>query len=213
MRTVGVAIPCYKYHIPLLKRCLDSIEAQTRKPDQVVVSCSSCESSDIPSFAYSFPLKILTHSQRQNAAQNRNRAAAELTTDIVSFFDVDDVMHPQRIEVLVDGQDYSILLHGYSFPHEEFPLTYTSVRAYANQLRKGPTGCAVLGNDFSARIHHAHATVRRDLLEHIQFRTDVAFERREDALFCGDVLALPGITSLYVSNPLSLYYEEGATRS
>ena len=212
MRTIGVAIPCYKYHIPLLKRCLDSIETQTQKPDQVVVSCSSCEPSDIPSFAYSFPLKILTHSQRQNAGQNRNRASAELTTDIVSFFDVDDVMHPQRMEVLLDGQDYSILLHGYALPHEEFPITYTSVDGYANQLRKGPTGCALLGDDVSARIHHAHATVRRELLEHVQFRPDVAFERREDALFCGDVLALPGITSLYIANPLSLYYEEGATR-
>jgi hypothetical protein len=212
MRTLGVAIPCYKYHIPLLKRCLDSIEAQTHKPDQVVVSCSSCEPTDIPSFTYSFPLKIVATSLRQNAAQNRNRAAAELTTDLVSFFDVDDAMHPQRIEMLVD-EDYGIALHAYVVPCEHFPPAYAFIDSQTNQLRKGPTGCAVLGDNASARIHHAHATVRRDLLHYVQFRTDRAFERREDALFCGDILALPGITSLYIANPLSLYHEEGATRT
>lgn len=212
MRTIGVAIPCYKYHIPLLKRCLDSIEAQTHKPDQVVVSCSSCEPSDIPSFAYTFPLKIVTTEQRQNAAQNRNRAAAEVATDLVTFFDVDDVMHPQRMELLVDS-DYGIALHAYALPHEEFPVTYAFTDSQTDQLRKAPTGCAVLANNISARIHHAHATVRRDLLQYVQFRTDPTFERREDALFCGDVLALPGITNLYIANPLSMYHEEGATRT
>ena len=29
---IGVAIPCYKYHIQKLKRCLDSIESQEVKP-------------------------------------------------------------------------------------------------------------------------------------------------------------------------------------
>ena len=41
MRTIGVAIPCYIYHLQKLKILLDSIQAQTLKPTHVVVSCSS----------------------------------------------------------------------------------------------------------------------------------------------------------------------------
>jgi glycosyltransferase involved in cell wall biosynthesis len=100
---IGVAIPCYKYHIPKLIRCLESIEAQTLKADQVVVSCSSSDKSDFPSDIekrFSFPLVILTTPDRKNAAENRNIAISHLTTDLVSFFDADDIMHPQRLEFI-----------------------------------------------------------------------------------------------------------------
>jgi len=102
---IAVAIPCYRPHIQKLVRCLESIEAQTLKPEGVVVSCSSSREEDIPeglASRFSFPLIVRTTPERRNAAQNRNTAAAILLDTfgaaVVSFFDADDVMHPQRLE-------------------------------------------------------------------------------------------------------------------
>jgi glycosyltransferase involved in cell wall biosynthesis len=208
-QTIGVAIPCYKHHANLIPRCLASIEAQTVKPDAVVISCSSSCVSDIPVLpTYSFPLTLLVSSEKRNAAENRNIAAQNLRTDLISFFDVDDIMHPQRLESL---GDCDITLHSFLIGDEQPFQMYSRLITFANILRRAPSGCAVLETDISAPIHHAHVTVKREILSRVQFRTDPQYARREDSLFCGDVLALPNITSLYIANPLSRYYETGAT--
>jgi glycosyltransferase involved in cell wall biosynthesis len=221
---IGVAIPCYKYHLEKLKRCLDSIEAQEQKPDLVVVSSSSCEQSDVPKEYldghYTFSLKILTFRNRQNAAENRNIAAAlckfEGCTHI-SFFDGDDVMHPQRIKSIcfaVQCQPTTdIILHNYLDKKEDLEgpfQSYDRVSIVLNRLRRAPSGCAVLEGDWSARIHHSQCTVKREMWDKIKFREDKDHERKEDAVFCGDVLASAGVQSVYIRDPLSKYYFEGA---
>jgi glycosyltransferase involved in cell wall biosynthesis len=216
---IGVAIPCYKHHISVLKRCLDSIEAQTRRPDCVVVSCSSCDSEDIPNYSYSFPLKVLSHKERKNAAENRNLAAKELEgCDILSFFDSDDVMHPQRLQC-IEEQFYKvpcdILLHNFWLDEEcvkPFEL-YTSFHVEHNVLRRAPTGCAVVQGRYHLRIHHSQVSVSAFAFGRIQFKEDPSNERREDAIFCGDVLAMPGVQSVYVHNALSKYYLAGSWAS
>jgi hypothetical protein len=206
--TIGVAIPCYKPHIPNLKACLDSIEAQTTKPDDVVVVCSSTEPTDIPSdWNYTFPLRIITRSDRRNAAQNRNEAASHLNTDFISFFDGDDIMYTNRIES-VKTCDVDILLHAFSETDKcgKEPSTYLR-----NILARAPSGCAVCVTNYTALIHHAHVTCRRSILEHVRFHEEPEYERREDAVFCGDVLARKNITSVYIPQPLSLYIMQGVT--
>jgi hypothetical protein len=208
--TMGVAIPCYKPHIPLLKRCLDSIEAQTVKPDKVVVVCSSTNPEDLPSdWSYSFPLDILMRPDKRNAAQNRNEATTHITTDFISFFDADDVMYPDRIERL-KMCDADIILHAFTEPGEtRRAASSTYIR---NQLVRAPSGCAWCNVIYDARIHHAHVTCRRSILDRAWFREDPYYAGTgEDALFCGDVLAMKNITSIYIPEPLSHYIRQGYT--
>jgi glycosyltransferase involved in cell wall biosynthesis len=220
---IGVAIPCYKYHITKLKRCLDSIEAQEVKPDFVVVSSSSCEQSDIPKEYtdghYLFPLKILTFRNRQNAAENRNIAAALCKFEgcsHISFFDCDDEMHPQRIKairyVVQNQPETDIVLHSYMEKNElNKPFTnYERITTVFNSLRRSPSGCALLKNDLYAHIHHSQCTVKREMWNKIKFREDKEHERIEHAVFCGDVLATPNVKSVYIREALSKYYIEGA---
>jgi hypothetical protein len=207
-KSIGVAIPCYKYHIPKLTRCLDSIEQQTVKPEKVVVVCSSSEESDIPTYNYSFPLTIVTRLDRRNAAQNRNQAFSLLDTELVSFFDADDVMHPQRIEFL-KMFDVDIILHSYSF-NDTF-TKYSKCNSARNILARAPSGCAYCVTNVHLPIHHAHVTCKRQILDHIQFKEGTEYERKEDAVFCGDVLSMKNIQSIYISNELSYYTYEGAT--
>ena len=95
---IGVAIPCFIKHIPQCLQLLDALEYQTRRPDEVVVSCSS--TIEFPHKEYSYSIKILVTEKKQNTSTNRNCAARELQTDIICFFDADDEMHPQRLEVI-----------------------------------------------------------------------------------------------------------------
>ena len=97
---LGVAIPCFIKHIDHCYKLLDSINEQSRLPDQVIVSCSSSKPEDFVKREYKFPLTVITSEERKNSAQNRNIAASKLDTDVISFIDADDIMHPQRLEVI-----------------------------------------------------------------------------------------------------------------
>lgn len=205
--SLGVVIPCHKPYIPLLGQCLDSIEFQTAKPDRVVVVCSSSQPTDIPtSYAgYSFPLTIITREDIRNQSQNRNEGAALVGTDYVSFFDADDVMHPQRVHYLRAYMPQTdLLLHSYTTEQPIFRAIHAPT-VYSNELMRGPTGCVVFKPDWSARIHHAHVTVRVALLKTFAFDEEPPVAGfNEDSLFCGDIVA-SGARTLYVADPLSWY--------
>jgi hypothetical protein len=216
---LGVAVPCYKYHIPVLKRLFESIEQQTVKPDFVCVSCSSSTEQDIPIYNYSFPITFLIAENRQNAAENRNIAAKKLIEkgcDYISFFDADDVMHKQRIEAIkiAFNTNVKIVLHSYLIGTANEKLEeYKKFDYLLNQLAKAPSGCAYVINDLGKPIHHSQVSVHKSVMDVIQFREDKIYERREDSLFCGDALQYFGNNNLnncYICNPLSIYFEEGA---
>lgn len=194
--TIGVAIPCYKGHIAVLRYLLDSIEKQTRRPDKVVVSCSSSVPSDIPTnyFGYSFHLAIYTHEEVKNAAQNRNVASSYLDTDVVTFIDADDQMHPQRIEIMetcFKNPAIAVLLHCYDrtsdrdfemHTDDEFPFEY-------NKIFVCPWRSVQHINYPRADIiHNGQITVRKKVLDHVHFREESDFFGREDTFFAGDVI-------------------------
>ena len=100
---IGVCIPCYAPHIPVLYSCLQSIEKQSRKPEYVSISISSCkEDPTLDTTKFSFPVVYKYTKDTQCASKNRNVAADAIYSqvDILSFFDADDVMHPRRLELL-----------------------------------------------------------------------------------------------------------------
>lgn len=206
--TLGIAIPCYRPHTHLIPACLESIEAQTVKPTEVVIACSSTESLPPLARTYSFPITIVTTPTPQTAAQNRNLAARHLDTDLISFFDVDDQMHPQRLEAILEcfRAPCDIVLHSFVESTHFETREYTHLAIRPNVLKRAPSGCAVVTDDIPAKIHHAHSTVRKEIYKQVQFREQAEFNRIEDAVFCGDVLSLPSIRSAYIGNPLSAYF-------
>ena len=216
MPSIGVAICCYKGHIPHLGKLLDSIQGQSRLPEQVVVSCSSTLPEDIPYLAsnYGFPLTILTHAEYKNAAQNRNCAMSILTTDLVSFFDADDIMHPQRLQFIdkcFKQYDIMILLHNcitnYTDPFE----IYSSYYCMCNILYCCAWGSTQLLRPIhDALPHNAHATVRREVLTHVQFQEDPIFRAREDTMFCTAVILRYPFQTAYCHNKLSQYSPSGS---
>lgn len=207
-KRIGVAIPCYNKHIPKLLECLASIEAQTRKPDVVAISCSSTLPEEFPILPqYSFGVVVSTFVERRNASQNRNTAAKRLDTEIISFFDADDLMHPQRIEALdrTFQEPCDIALHSF-FAAEDVHLPYPHYEVFnadRNTLKQGPTGCII--SDSPAHIHHGHVTVRREIFEKYPYREEKEYEVREDCVFCYTIFGLPAVQTAYLNYPLSKY--------
>jgi hypothetical protein len=207
---IGVAIPCYKGHIAPLKGLLDSIALQTRLPDDVFISCSSSVPSDFPyrDTDFTFPFRVLTHDIKQTAAQNRNIAGAHLDTDIITFFDADDQMHPQRLEIIEDcftKHDSMILVHNFESSGNPFS-TYTEFPYLLNQLERCPWGSTVLkGRPAGLQVHNGQASIRREVFDTIRFNESSACLTKEDTVFCTDVIVTWPNRTAYCPLKLSAY--------
>lgn len=212
---IGVAIPCYNGHINALFDLLDSIQNQTVLPNQVIVSSSSTTDFKINK-EYSFPLEIIITEDKKNAAQNRNIAASYLSDmDYVTFIDADDIMHPQRIEVLlkvIDACNSDIILHNfYSETELNNNLIFEkieklNIRTYS--LIPSWSGCITHINGYSDkidRIHHSQVTVKKEIFDQVKFPEELEFNRKEDSIFCHRVFRLHNIKNAYIKNKLSYY--------
>lgn len=123
MVRIAVVIPTYRPHIESLRGLLADIEKQTRIPDIVSVAASSVTPAEIADLSgYSFRFLLESTSEKRNAAENRNVAAAVAIAagaDVVSFFDSDDTMHPGRTEYLAKAfeknPDTDVILHSYDY--------------------------------------------------------------------------------------------------
>jgi glycosyltransferase involved in cell wall biosynthesis len=208
---IGVAVSCYVNHLPLLIDLLDSIENQTRKPDKVVVSCSSTKQEDELKLIkeYTYPYEIIYTPEHKNAASNRNIAIAQLLDmEYITFMDADDIMHPQRIEILVrtmEETDGDIILHNFSYQNNFKPIKHFQYTI--NELYVSPSGCIMSSYDYP--LHHSQSTVRRYILEFVRFCEDPEYNRKEDCLFCKQVFELKNVVNVYIMNELSWYRPSG----
>jgi len=218
---IGVAIPSYIGHIDPLFKLLDSIQNQTIIPNKVVVSCSSTKKSDFEFQCYfeklqqyTFSLEIITSEEKKNAAQNRNIAASKLSDmDYITFIDADDIMHPQRIEILLKvfkEHDSDIILHNYfidvAFENDLFKkIDNSEINVRANSLRQDWSGCIEHINYVEEGIHHSQVSIKKEIFNKIKFPEEIEFNRKEDCIFCHRVFNLPDIKNSYIANKLSYY--------
>jgi len=219
---IGVAIPAYIGHIETLFKLLDSIQNQTVIPDKVVVSCSSTNKSDLELDCYfekvkhySFYLEIITTEEKKSAAQNRNTAAFKLSDmDYITFIDADDIMHPQRIEILLkvfQEDDSDIILHNY-YNSEIIDNMMKKIEKYnikvrPNSLKQCYSGCIThkFNYDKNDKIHHGHVSIKQYIFNLVKFPEEPEFYRKEDCVFCYRVFSLHNIKDSYIANELTYY--------
>jgi len=188
--TVTLAIPCGPGHRALVPGLLAAVRHQTEQPLEVVVAMSEATADDAAALqeaigSYDVPVHLLFDPRTLGPGPNRNRAAAAASGDVVSFFDADDRMHPQRIETVAAafgsaGDEVKAVLHRFSYPKDDGVAgggldasailergTHLYDRAVA--AARAPGGCAKsLGHAFRElrpAPHFGHVSVRREVLD------------------------------------------------
>jgi hypothetical protein len=216
---IGVAIPAYKGHIDSLFKLLDSIQTQTYIPDKVAVSCSSTKNIELNLYhekikKYTFPLQIITNEDKKCAAQNRNIAASLLTdVDYITFIDADDIMHPQRMEIIINvfkEHNCDIILHNYSNLESVNDglcknIEQNDINIRINSLEQCYSGCIRHKIYNNEKIHHGHVSVKQTIFNIVHFPEEPEFYRKEDCVFCYRVFSLPNIKNAYIVNELTYY--------
>lgn len=213
---LGIAISCYNGHLTQLFDLFDSIESQTILPDKVIVSSSSTDINcqKIMNRAlqkYNFPFQIIYHTTIKNASENRNIAISYLMDmDYISFIDADDIMHPKRIEMILqtfNETNCDIILHNYINYLVEEP-NCLELNYKINSLKVHLSGCIEHINPYIRDIeliHHSQSSVKKHILEKIKYRENTEFVRKEDCIFCSDIFNLNNIKNVYINNKLSYY--------
>jgi glycosyltransferase involved in cell wall biosynthesis len=92
-RTLSLCI-CTRNRPDDLKRCLDSVAAGTRLPDQVIVSDDSDDNNTSQTLVSRYPFVLYQRGPRTGLGANRNACIAAVTSTHVSFID-DDVTLPE----------------------------------------------------------------------------------------------------------------------
>jgi len=98
LSTVSVIIPCYK-DVATLPAALDSVLAQTRPVDEIIVvnDCSP-QSDQIDAAMVDYPqVRYITNPVNVGLAATRNVGIRAATADIITLLDADDQLHPQKI--------------------------------------------------------------------------------------------------------------------
>jgi hypothetical protein len=211
MTTIGVAVPCYQPHHHYLNRLIDNMIGQTRRPDYVVISCSSWTSDKRKDMVCGgIPITILYWKRRIVQAENRNIAAAALGTDIITFIDADDLMHPRRLEFILEAfqkTNCDVIVHGYqnikygkNEPFEEEP----ELKLTDDVIVKNPTqpGCMTQHGD--KPFHHAHIGITKKTFSRFQYPIEERYYRMEDSVYLA-TLVQNGMNIRHLDNKLSQY--------
>lgn len=95
-RTISVVIPFYDGGATI-QRAIDSIEAQTRRPAEIVVVDDGSPTS-LPELRSTLPLVVASHPTNRGIPAARNTGIAAATGEWIGFLDQDDEWEPTKLE-------------------------------------------------------------------------------------------------------------------
>lgn len=216
-----LAIPCIAEDIPKLDTLFKSIQDQTIPPTEIIIGLSGVSSFETEKLKKHLqtltdtPVVVLGTESDASAGINRNRAARESKGDYIIFIDADDLMHPQRIEVILKvfkEKDPIAIVHGYAKDISELPniVKKPTIRngkfLYDIHLANPPKDNTHIGLPY--KLHHGHISTKRkvfqDGLEYSPRR------RGQDAEFLRKLLDsysyLGDQNVNYIDAPLSVYH-------
>jgi glycosyltransferase involved in cell wall biosynthesis len=131
MLTVGVIVPFYN-HMKFIKEAIDSLLAQTRLPDAIVVVDDSSDTKQSDALkCYLGPLSVarIRHPHNWGTAAAKNRGVQYfleyVQPDAIICLDADDMLAPGYVEMMVDALD----------EHPEALVAYPDVQMFGFESR------------------------------------------------------------------------------
>ncbi len=210
---VSVYITSYNQR-KLLREAIESVLAQTRRPDEIVIAddCSEDGSQElIQSYASEYPGLIRPVLQDRNVGipKNRNDACRVTTGDYVTHLDGDDRFYPEKIEAdlntLEKNPEADIACANVAY----IDLQGNEVDTWCESQSNVPTGdvsTEVLARDFPKKTVFRNEMVRREIMEELSFYdTDLSiYEDWEFRIRLSQYVKVAyshKITSAYRQNP------------
>eukprot|EP00457_Paulinella_chromatophora_P009990 gb/GEZN01010074.1/.p1 GENE.gb/GEZN01010074.1/~~gb/GEZN01010074.1/.p1 ORF type:complete len:329 (-),score=-13.31 gb/GEZN01010074.1/:285-1196(-) len=191
---VSVCIPCSQKHLGgIMNVIVPSIEYQTEFPNEVVISISNPEKSNLTDqlssieqrlAVFSVSFQAIDNHRHVGPGENRNLAIAGTSPkcDYVVTSDADDQWHPQRIELVHYAiQRFArlgVLMTSFVSANQKFcryERGFVGVWATANvqpnpantNMMVTPSECVAHKRVFCHHIHHAHIVLAREFLDHV----------------------------------------------
>ena len=182
---LSLCITCWSGDAHLLNGCLSHFEQQTMAPDEIIISSSDlpespCKLDSIIIAEQLVPIKKVNRITRGLHGFPRNQGADNCDNDFITFFDIDDIPHPRKIEItkqLIDAWKSDALVHNYTLDNTDFVYTDTHLAYLVTEKDHSSTN--IISKD---AIHHGHLTIRPEIVRKIRYN-----ERRtlgEDGEFC-----------------------------
>jgi len=216
---IAVVIPSFIKDLKNLEKTLQTISEQTRLPDLVIVHISSIPSENILAplrgKPYPFPVKILSVTEKRNAAENRNAGARWVPDDfdVISFFDSDDWMHPRRIEYIEKAfqEPIDVVLHNILRETPESFISWDTasyvLHTQCCYMKEDSARCYIMIDNIEKAHQSAHISVRREVRDEVLFPATEAISRAEDTLYIAQ-LYHAGLRFGYIESKLSVYIQQ-----
>lgn len=191
MRNISLAIIAYNQDYHLIYSLLNEFSKQTMAPSEIVFYCSGIPYlTDIPENIIisntSVPIYTIFNKKRTIQAVARNVCAKISSSDIIIFFDIDDIPHPKKLEItnnIFSQNKIDFLLHNYN---TNINFTDSLDTKLSFDLKLNPSNTNLICENFP--IHHAHIAVKKEVFTKIQFNESIEYYRKEDGKFCQDLL-------------------------
>eukprot|EP00300_Choanocystis_sp_HF-7_P020021 c20486_g1_i1.p1 GENE.c20486_g1_i1~~c20486_g1_i1.p1 ORF type:complete len:394 (-),score=66.62 c20486_g1_i1:83-1222(-) len=229
---LSVCVPCRASDIPALPKLLESISRSTVIPGEVVIAISELPDDRVDETQRqlqqaftNLTIRIVGTPAKQAAGTNRNAAAQVAKGSVLSFFDADDEMHPQRLQIVFEAiREYNVkcIIHSYTMVANNRNTRWNWHRAIktrgltiyeevlemdaANEIQDVGHGLGLYVHQNNHGPHHGHPTCQSFVLREVQF---TAHERGQDARFLRQVLRYYGpddSTMLLIDLPLTIYH-------
>lgn len=216
---VSLCIPCIPRDKEKLLRLMETVNEQSLKPMQVVISLSG-EKHTNDNFKNKLeqiakvPVQIIYSSDKKTASENRNIASNNVIGDIISYIDADDLMNKNRIKRIVEifnEYDCNAVLHSF-----ESTLDTNNNSPNDNRIYKGKymynlskeLKSLFLDIKNENTIHHGHVSIKKSVFDDIQFNTSEQYKRGQDSKFVRDIIDFYGNndkTIIFTNEKLSFY--------
>mgnify|MGYP003663917504 FL=1 len=195
-KTLSLCITCYDGDYHLLNTLLSECKKQTVAPDEIIISSSGMKEEsllDINTIKINdnqVPIISVNFLERHSEGKARNEGGSKSNMDIIQFFDVDDVPHPQRIEItknVFDNNNCDALVHSYQTDNKKFKnLTFDSSKVFECWWNpdNGLGGGQLRANQ-ECNIAHGPITIKKEISEKIKYTFD---NRAADCKFAGKLM-------------------------
>ena len=185
---ISVVIPIYPPHFKLIPNIINNLLKSTLLPNEIILALSEINQNDalelckkeIKLCNENNVLLIITADLNINyAGGNRNRGFKFSTGEIITFIDIDDETHIQKIEIIKNIftkiSNIKMLLHNYSIKKEIkeiHNINNINIYKFVGEFSRQNVQKFCNDKNFN-NVHRGHATFHRSVLEKINYKDNM----------------------------------------